>query len=416
MEEKMKKLFLFAAMMLATVSFTTSCSSDDGPSQSTVNITCSTPSDIEILEVSNLKITFTDVTSGKSQSFNLPRLQVVNDPTFVVTEGLYDIDVEGDATYMDGMEKVSSVIRANKKGVSITGDAFQLSLDGYVSKITSGFVFSELFFAGTVKPDGDRYQDDAYIRITNNSDVTLYADGLFIAESEFQSDMNEYDTASPDVRNNATPVGYLTVLPGSGTDYPVAPGESILVAINAINHQTTELNPNSFDLTKANFEIFNESSRPEVYQDVDNPAVPNTKDVYTQSATVWTPHVRGVKSYIIGRLGVSADQWLTDYTYNYTYKFVFGEYSFDMDGEAMQVPNAWISDAVNVAPKDQYTYPVISATLDKGYAWYSEVGFDENRLGKGIRRKFADGKLVDTNDSSNDFESHVEANPFYVFK
>ena len=412
----MRKLFFFAAMALATVTLAPSCSEDDEPSKSAIEVACTLPEGIEIIEVSDLKLSFTNVSSGKSQQFDLPQLEVKSDPEIRLTEGLYDIALEGKALYMDGMEKVSSVIRADQKSISISGQVFHLSLEAYVSKIKSGFIFSELFFAGTAKPDGTRYQDDAYFRITNNSDVTLYADGLFIAESEFQSDMPEYDTATPDIRQSATAVGYLTVLPGNGSDYPIAPGESFLVAVNAINHQSEDLNPNSFDLTKADFEIYNESTKPDVYQDVDNPEVPNTKDVYTQSLTVWTPHVRGVKSYMLGRLGVSVEQWLADYTYPYSYLFVYGEYSFDMDGEAMRIPNEWISDAVNIAPKDQYTYPVIAASLDKGYAWYSEVNFDENRLNKCVRRKFAEGKMVDTNDSANDFISQAEANPFYVFE
>lgn len=409
----MKKYFLYLAMFIAVATLTTSCSKDE-INQSNVTVNYTLPEGIEDVVINELTATLTNVSTGTPTVIDLTQTA----PAIVVTEGLYDIDLEGKITYKDGMEIVTSVIRSSEKGVSVTGSSFSIDMDIYISKITSGFVLSELFMAGTQKPDGDRYQDDAYFRITNNSDVTLYADGLFIAESEFQSDMEEYDTAKPDIRKEATAIGYLCVLPGNGTDYPVEPGQSILVAVNGINHKVDSLNPNSFDLSKADFEVYNESTRPDLIVDVDNPDIPNTKDIFTQSATIWTPHVRGVKSYMLGRLGTTTEDWLANYTYHYEYLFVFGEYSFDMDGDAMKIDNSWILDAVNIAPKDQYTWHVIDQTLDTGYAWYSEVQFDESRLGKSVRRKFdsATGKLVDTNNSTNDFESSAEANPFYVFK
>lgn len=412
----MRKIFFYLALCMGTAVLTTACSSDDTPESkvSDVTLNYTLPDDIADVTAINLKAVFTNVSTGQSETFTITEQQA----PVSVTKGLYDIDINGTVSYKDGVAEKVATLRSSQKGVNITSDKYEATLETYVVSVGGGFVLSELFFAGTLKPDGDRYQEDAYFRITNNSDVTLYADGLFIAETEFQIDMQEYDTATPDIRKEATAVDYLAVLPGSGTDHPVAPGQSILVAVNAVNHQTADLNPNSFDLSKADFEIYNESSMPDYYVDVDNPDVPNTTDIFTTSATVWTPHVRGVKSYMIGRLGTTPEQWLQNYTYHYEYLFVFGEWSFDMDGDAMKVDNAWIIDAVNIAPKDEFTWHIIDPSLDAGYAWYSEVEYDENRLGKAVRRKFdaTTGKLVDTNNSTDDFDSAVTANPFYVFQ
>lgn len=54
-------------------------------------------------------------------------------------------------------------------------------------------------------------------------------------------------------------VDFIFVIPGSGQDHPVQPGESLLLALDASNH--TEANPNSFDLSVADFEFYDESIR-----------------------------------------------------------------------------------------------------------------------------------------------------------
>jgi possible lipoprotein len=55
--------------------------------------------------------------------------------------------------------------------------------------------------------------------------------------------------------------------------------------------------------------------------------------------------------------------------------------------------------------------------LDAGFAYNSVLASDKNRYGMAIRRKVdpQTHKLVDTNNSTNDFESMVKANPYYQF-
>ena len=77
-----------------------------------------------------------------------------------------------------------------------------------------------------------------------------------------------------------------------------------------------ERNPNSFDLSKANFEWYDESTNPKV-TDIDNPEVPNMERLYTYSRTIWGPHDRGFYSYIIGFLGVDNQTFTTDESYQY---------------------------------------------------------------------------------------------------
>jgi hypothetical protein len=54
--------------------------------------------------------------------------------------------------------------------------------------------------------------------------------------------------------------------PGAGSDYPVPPGQTVVVALDAIDHSV--IHPNLPDLTGADFELQGTA-------DVDNPDVPN---------------------------------------------------------------------------------------------------------------------------------------------
>lgn len=50
------------------------------------------------------------------------------------------------------------------------------------------------------------------------------------------------------------------------------------------------------------------------------------------------------------------------------------------------------------------------ASLDAGYAWCGTADGDAYRFGKSVIRKTgSDGKLIDSNNSTNDFESNTKA-------
>ena len=58
--------------------------------------------------------------------------------------------------------------------------------------------------------------------------------------------------------------------PGAGTDHPVAPGQVVVVAVDAVDH--SQVHPTLPDLSDADFEL-------EGSADVDNPDVPNLPSV-----------------------------------------------------------------------------------------------------------------------------------------
>lgn len=168
-----------------------------------------------------------------------------------------------------------------------------------------GLVLSEIFFSGTLTPEGKQYSDDQYIKIANNSDSVLYLDGLAFVESDFLTVIKQ--DYKPNILDKAMTVDAVYMFPGSGRDYPIQPGKEVVVAINAINHK--EFNSKSIDLSSANFEIYDESSNPN-FSDTDNPNVPNLINWYDYSASYFSMHNRGFKAYAICRPTVDAQTFI----------------------------------------------------------------------------------------------------------
>jgi hypothetical protein len=114
-----------------------------------------------------------------------------------------------------------------------------------------------------------------YLEIYNNSETTVYLDGMILGRAygwrfEYSSGLTCYESAP--FRNDPDGVWafYLHHFPGSGAEYPLAPGGIAVVAVDAIDH--SQYHPSFPDLTQADFELLGPA-------DVDNPAVPNMADI-----------------------------------------------------------------------------------------------------------------------------------------
>ena len=208
-------------------------------------------------------------------------------------------------------------------------------------------------------------------------------------------------------------------IPGNGNSHRVAPGQALLIADNAMDH--TEANPNSFDLSTADLEWYDVSSSAGA-TDVDNPNVPNMDKIYCYTYTIWVPHNQGHKSFGLARFpeGLTTEQYFaTDSLYlQYNYEIVTAAGTYSQSKKSYMLPNEWIVDAVNMAPSSTFEWLTFSDRLDAGYAYVAPTGSDVTRFGKAVRRKTLGTMndhlvLQDTNNSSDDFEMGVPANPFY---
>ena len=131
-------------------------------------------------------------------------------------------------------------------------------------------VFSEIYSSGP--PNAGLYFFDRFIEFFNQTDSTLYLDGLVIARAYASAYLGLNFIDDPEFIHSAT----VWMFPGSGTDYPIEPGQFIICVVDAIDHRINA--PESFDHRGADFEFY----KPDA-PDIDNPDVPNMIMIYQDS-------------------------------------------------------------------------------------------------------------------------------------
>lgn len=318
-----------------------------------------------------------------------------------VTPGLYDIDYTATVTVAG---QASSTLRATGRSIQIAGETATLNLKAYNNIESNDLIIAEIFFAGTLHPSGNQYYGDDYIKLYNNTDHVIYADGLTLFESKFTT-TEKYDY-TPDIMSQAVTVHALYTIPGNGSEHPVQPGEYLLLADTGIDHR--QANSNSFDLSHADFEWYDQSSSPS-NMDIDSPTVPNLDKWYCYTLSLWMLHNRGFKAYGIARIPVDRDTYLNDFKYTYTYTLTTAAGDFPMSGDAYRLPNEWVVDVVNCSVQAEYAWNVTAPSLDCGWSACGTIDKDKTRYFHSVRRKMLrlndSGNPIfkDTNNSTADF-------------
>lgn len=371
------------------------CTDDDKVKITEFTLTLTEPEDLNVTSISDLHVTFKNVNTGKLTTNTMTGTT----GKLTLNEGLYNITVEGKMNYIVDEKTVEGQVKGYKESVNLVGTTSADNIKLFLFNSKADFVIEEVYFAGSTTPEGKQYSGDQYFKIYNNSDSVLYADGLVILESAFKtSQQYEY---TPDVMSQAMVVQCVYAIPGNGKDYPVQPGESLLICDKAIDH--TAANTNSFDMRNANFEWYDETEK---NLDTDNPEVTNLDKIYSYTKTIWILNNQGLCTYAIARLKVDKETFLKDYRYQADYININ-----PMTIDRYKVPNEWIIDAVNISNKAQYVWNVVDPSLDMGFTYCGEVASDKNRYNKSVRRKVLsttpDGRkiLKDTNNSTEDFEA-----------
>lgn len=272
---------------------------------------------------------------------------------------------------------------------------------------TGGFVLKEIYFSGSKTPDNKSYYDDQFHEIYNNSNDTLYADGLCIG-------CMQQTSTNPNVwvKTDGTPMDQLPItfhvwiIPGSGKQHPVYPGKSIVIAMDGINHKTDPNgNPNSpVNLGNADWEAYVDVAG----KDIDAPGVPNMTMMYTTSATMydWIHSVFGYAT-IIFRLPVA---WQTYVANTANFMTLPGSTS---QTKYFMVDKSYVIDGVEIVRVEtDKRYKRLPTTIDAGYTYLDGGTY----CSKSVRRKaklIVDGRVIykDTNNSTEDFLHDLTPTP-----
>ena len=403
---QIKNLFLSVALCAAMGLSVASCSDDDNTVVTyPVVIAPTYPAELpSSYTVESGTITYKELNSDRSYTFELPLTD-----SDVIPAGTYDIDGQMEVSFVnDEGASVTRTLRAVASQQVISSSAQSASLKWFFYNPSNTLVFGEIYFAGSLNAAGTNGLYDTYFTIYNNTDEVQYADGIAIVESKLlNTDANVIITPANQREANFT-AQTVYVIPGSGQDVAIAPGESIKIVDQAIDW--TAQVPGALNHTDADFEWYDESTSASV-KDTDNPDVPNLDKWYSYSPTIWIASNQCNRSYALVRFpeGMTAEQYLAEY--DGTYKYISSVTQKEMTGtKCYLVKYDWIIDGVNLCPVESWIQGALSTSVDASYAAISEAKTDKNRFGKKFVRKAAgvsaagNTVLMDTNDSARDFE------------
>lgn len=275
------------------------------------------------------------------------------------------------------------------------------------------FLTSNLI-AETGKTDSRNMEQ--YFILTNNTDEELEIGGVAICESAITSQSSTQSNFAwdPDRRDDVAAIQSMYVIPKDQGKHTLAAHESVLIVNNAQNYK--ESNTSSFDLSGADFEWFNETTNTS-FMDVDNPDVPNLDVWISNTITIYVLNVQMNRGYLIASLpsNLTATDFVdaSDYVWSGTRSWTVTSSGRDFSTafNYQYVPNDWVLDAVVVATQESgVDSNPFSLSLDAGFTYCAASSSDETRYGKSmIRKKNDDGTLVDSNNSTNDFEPAATA-------
>ncbi|MBI9065485.1 MAG: DUF4876 domain-containing protein [Marinilabiliaceae bacterium] len=256
------------------------------------------------------------------------------------------------------------------------------------------FIIKEVYYCGSTTKAGKGYYSDQFIEVHNNSADTLFADGLSVTiHASFGNSENPYAYMATD----SITIQLCYTVPGNGSEHPVAPGKSFIIAQDAINHQSDALgNPDSpVNLEDAEFEFY---ATRFPGKDVDYPAPNMLPNLFPFIGTDVLMHNRGGNALALVSIPGDVNEY---FQHNM------------IDEYRAKIPNEWVEDAVEIMPFAK-AFKRYDASLDAGMVSV-EAGA---KSGKSIRRKVAtemsNGRVIfqDTNNSTNDFLHDVVPMPW----
>lgn len=388
MRKKFLKNGVIAMMAVCGLAFV-SCSedNDEGMKSYKLTVSYSLPSDVEASNVEELKLILGSTAKNDTLSLD------ANPKEIELPQGQYKVTVTG---------KVADEAKAYLSSSTSVDLYANTSVTVNLQKVMqSSLIFKTIHNSGSKQ----YYMHESYFEIVNNSDEVQYLDNLILtAPTGNQQTANAWQ-ANGYEDLYACGQGSVVAFPGNGHDYPLQPGESVLIANDATNHKLAYGEDVSQaadyascpDLSNADWEIYLDYNA----NDVDYDA-PNLKTIFynNQYMFAFGLGVSG-RSYVLAKL----PEGMTPEAYAALESSVMYEPGTSSTSMSyLVIPSKYVLDAVDIYdPETENHYPTFlpqdDATGVKGNPMYSA---------KCIRRKVTkieNGRpyYQDTNNSAADF-------------
>lgn len=230
-----------------------------------------------------------EVTIRRKQTAGSERTGVSDANGVVRFEDLIPGEYTGSALRLLTPEEIEVLVKeaneditafAGSADIPVTAPTTGAELPAGPDREPTSLLISEVSITLPRLPSGEFYPFAHYAEVYNNTDTTIFLDGkVFVLGFRFGTrDANETFNCESMRPWREEPDGIWTVrvveqFPGAGADFPLEPGETAVLATDAIDHSTVD--PILPDLSGADFEFIGSS-------DADNPAVPNMVSVGTE--------------------------------------------------------------------------------------------------------------------------------------
>ena len=395
------KSLLFLALLLGLLS---SCAEKHEVVVLSVSVTVERPEAYANISIDSVSITARNIYTGDEHA---SVTNAAGEASVTLEEGEYTFTaaaVKQVSATVGGSAALTEVrLVGSHENVSVNSrhTAFAISLQASALKPEGGWVIKEVYHrGGKTKEGGKSYWRHHFFELYNNSNVTLYADGLSLSETQLNGASSTNGIFSAGELRDTTFVRTLYAIPGSGSTYPVAPGRSLLIASQPIDHRGYALP--ELDLSDADFQWYDYT--PNAGQAIDVPEVPNLIKYYSYSLTIWVPTVQGNTAWLIAKIPNLSDAYVAANTDKRPMAHIPTNYV-----TSVKIANEHILDAVECTGGDGFNGKMLAATIDAG-----TVASGATYSGKSIRRKVKErtpeGRLIyqDTNNSTNDFLAEAE--------
>lgn len=258
-----------------------------------------------------------------------------------------------------------------------------------------GLVISELFTAGEGAEDeyGEYVElADQYVVIANNSKQVKYLDGISYAITNHWNKFPYNDIIAAALQENAVYADVVYTFPGTGKDYPIQPGQEIVLARSAKDFSEGGTNKMAANLSGANFEIVMPNN------DTDNPQVPNMIVNGTTHTDLLGYGVGYAPAFLFKQEGN-----LTDFLNQQAQvvESMFGPKTI------FKISTDLIIDGVETGQVDQVKYKSLTNTVDRGFITVTDTGTREVYVRKTTTVEGSKKVYADSDNSTADFEIRV---------
>lgn len=403
MKNNARILKAFTLIIALSLAFN-SCQKDDKVKLADLNVQVTFSEAFSGLDLSNLYVYITNTLNSGIDSVltDINGIAMFTD----IAPGTYNISCYLNLTAEEaGMasgyyeEMTLNAVKNNVELFAGMETSESIELDG---KPGSSLVIKEFYYSGANDPTWSILFKDQFIEIYNNSAEVVYADGLYIACLAPSS--NGSSSSDPVLGlplNESVYANKIAQVPGNGTSYPIEPGESIIIAFNAVDWTNDGAKTFTVDLSIADLELYaidwleSLGRSGNAFFDIDNVDVPNMNMIYLNIENYgFFDFFSTGASVAIFRSETAPSVIITDPNSSETNPVYY-----------MKINTADIIDGIDMLyDAESADFKRLPSSIDAGFNYVEGSSYTS----KSVRRKVAKivndrAILMDTNNSTNDF-------------